>query len=92
MSRKTVLFLYTEFSSYLECCINELLNSSTIDFHIVRYPVNKEAPFNFNNLKFSCYCRSEFKSKKELLNFKNLMQKKRYLIYFHLVQVEMDTY
>ena len=69
MSRKTVLFLYTEFSSYLECCINELLNSSTIDFHLVRYPVNKEAPFHFNNLNFSCYCRSEFNSKKELLNF-----------------------
>lgn len=48
----TVLFLYTELADYfLQCCI-ELSGSAEV--HVVRWPVNKEAPFEFrfpDNLK-----------------------------------------
>jgi glycosyltransferase involved in cell wall biosynthesis len=48
----TVLFLYTELADYFLKCCNELAKSANV--HIVRWPVNKEAPFEFEysaNLK-----------------------------------------
>jgi glycosyltransferase involved in cell wall biosynthesis len=41
----TVLFLYTELADYFLKCCDEL--SKTHSVHIIRWPVNKEAPFNF---------------------------------------------
>ena len=41
----TVLFLYTELADYFLKCCAEL--SETANVHIVRWPVNKEAPFRF---------------------------------------------
>ncbi|MFT5914004.1 MAG: glycosyltransferase involved in cell wall biosynthesis [Bacteroidia bacterium] len=43
-SRKNIIFLYTEIAQYLVACISELKD---MDIHIFRYPVNKEAPFEF---------------------------------------------
>jgi glycosyltransferase involved in cell wall biosynthesis len=41
-----VLFLYTELADYiLKCCIKL---AETAEVHIVRWPLNKEAPFVFN--------------------------------------------
>jgi glycosyltransferase involved in cell wall biosynthesis len=42
----TVLFLYTELADYFLKCCDEL--SKTASIHIVRWPVNKEAPFQFS--------------------------------------------
>jgi glycosyltransferase involved in cell wall biosynthesis len=56
-----IVFLYTELAGYFLSCINELSKRSDIEVHIVRWPVNKEAPFNF---KFSStvkvYNRTDF--------------------------------
>ncbi len=41
-----VLFLYTELADYFLKCCEELAKSSEV--HIIRWPVNKEAPFEFN--------------------------------------------
>ena len=41
-----VLFLYTELAGYFLKCCEEL--SKNAEVHIVRWPVNKEAPFAFN--------------------------------------------
>jgi len=41
-----VLFLYTELADYFIACCKEL--SKTANVHIVRWPVNKEAPFQFS--------------------------------------------
>lgn len=41
----TVLFLYTELADYFLKCCDELSKSANV--HIVRWPVNKEAPFAF---------------------------------------------
>lgn len=42
----TVLFLYTELADYFLKCCDELSKKASI--HIVRWPVNKEAPFRFS--------------------------------------------
>lgn len=41
----TVLFLYTELADYFLKCCEELSGSAQV--HIIRWPVNKEAPFDF---------------------------------------------
>lgn len=43
----TILFLYTELASYFLAGINELIKKGH-SVHIVRWPVNKEAPFRFD--------------------------------------------
>ncbi|MDP2388408.1 MAG: glycosyltransferase [Bacteroidota bacterium] len=42
-----ILFLYTEIATYFTACCDELQKSAKV--HVVRYPVNKEAPFTFEN-------------------------------------------
>jgi glycosyltransferase involved in cell wall biosynthesis len=51
MSQKpVVLFLYTELAEYFLACL-EKLEQENIDVHVVRWPVNKEAPFQFRQLE-----------------------------------------
>lgn len=45
MSKAKVVFLYTEIAGYFLACVEEL--SKSADVLIVRWPVNKEAPFKF---------------------------------------------
>ena len=45
-----IVFLYTELAGYFLSCIDELSKQKHVEIYIVRWPVNKEAPFNF---KFS---------------------------------------
>lgn len=46
MHRTKIVFLYTEVAGYFLACVNEL--SKSADVLVVRWPVNKEAPFNFD--------------------------------------------
>lgn len=43
-----ILFLYTELAEYFLSCVNELSQHADTEIHIVRWSVNKEAPFNFS--------------------------------------------
>ena len=45
--RKKILFLYFELAGYFMACINRLIELYEVDVHIVRYPVNAIAPFDF---------------------------------------------
>lgn len=47
MSKPKIVFLYTELAGYLVACINELVRRD-VEVHIVRWPVNAEAPFKFH--------------------------------------------
>lgn len=47
MEKKKVVFLYTEIATYFIACCKTLLQEGT-EIHIVRFPVNKEAPFQFS--------------------------------------------
>lgn len=69
MDKKTVLFLYTEFSSYLESCLNFLVEHHSVNVFLIRYSVNNEAPFEFEKWDFKSEKRNIFKTKKQLLDF-----------------------
>ena len=45
MKRPVVLFLYTELAPYFLAGVERLVRDHDVDVHIVRWPVNKEAPF-----------------------------------------------
>lgn len=44
-ARTTILVLYTELAPYVLSCLNALVEQADADIHLVRWPVNKEAPF-----------------------------------------------
>ncbi len=61
-----VLFLYTEIADYFIAGCKALIEKN-VEVHVVRYPVNKEAPFQFDfSGKIKLYERNEF-SKDQLL-------------------------
>jgi glycosyltransferase involved in cell wall biosynthesis len=49
----TVLFFYTEISAYTEACLEALASRAKI--YVVKYPVNKEAPFQFSTIDNCTY-------------------------------------
>ncbi|HEY4651526.1 MAG TPA: glycosyltransferase family 4 protein [Pontibacter sp.] len=42
-----ILFLYTELAGYFLSCIKALTEEHVVEVHLVRWPVNSEAPFQF---------------------------------------------
>lgn len=42
-----IVFLYTELAGYFISCLEELLRSYPVEVHLFRWPLNKEAPFDF---------------------------------------------
>ena len=53
------LFLYTEIAEYFIACCNQLTEYG--DVHIIRWPVNKEAPFQFpENNKLNLYSKTDY--------------------------------
>lgn len=73
MQSKKILFLYTEIATYFTACIDEL--SRYAEIHVIRYPVNREAPFEFktDNSAINFYERNNFSCEKlfKLVNFIN---------------------
>lgn len=59
--KKRVLILYTELAGYIITCINEtIVLYPDVEFHVVRWPVNKEAPFQFELNSAAIYERNDF--------------------------------
>lgn len=48
MEKKRIVFLYTEIATYFLACVKALTEQHSVDVHVVRYAVNKEAPFIFD--------------------------------------------
>lgn len=59
---KRILFLYTELAAYFLVCVEELVRQSGAEVHIVRWPLNNEAPFHFqiNNNQVKIYDRKQY--------------------------------
>lgn len=58
---KKVLLLYTELAGYTLACLRALLQTDRVEVHLVRWPINKEAPFVFDfDSKLNIYERSDF--------------------------------
>ena len=51
---KRILFLYTEIAGYTVACLNEL-RKSEVEIFLIRWSVNKEAPFYFNNNNYTLF-------------------------------------
>ena len=67
MKKIQILFLYTELASYFLACVKALQANHPVEIHIVKWPLNQEAPFDFDfkeNIFF--YDRKAF-SKRDLL-------------------------
>ncbi|HQY00757.1 MAG TPA: glycosyltransferase family 4 protein [Flavobacteriales bacterium] len=47
-SRRTVLVMYTELAPYVLACLNAFVEQAKVDIHLVRWPVNAEAPFDLD--------------------------------------------
>lgn len=63
MEKKKIVFLYTELATYFLACIEKLLLRPEVEVHIVRWEINKEAPFHFSfsdNIKI--YNRNDYSS------------------------------
>jgi glycosyltransferase involved in cell wall biosynthesis len=55
-----ILFLYTEIAGYTLACLRAL-NATGANVHLVRWPVNQEAPFNFEfGERLTVYSRNDF--------------------------------
>jgi glycosyltransferase involved in cell wall biosynthesis len=68
----TILFLYTELAGYFVAGICELCKQGH-NIHIVRWPVNKEAPFAFNfPPDVSVYERNDYNAKELLVLTKEI--------------------
>ncbi len=69
---KRILFLYTELSGYIVNCLG-FAEKDGYNIHVVKYPLNNEAPFNFEPYSnINLYERESFKS---FLEFKELVVK-----------------
>ena len=65
---KKILFLFTELSGYMLHCF-KIAQQSGFEIHVIKYPVNKEAPFEFKSEnEIYLYDRKQFDSKQDLLN------------------------
>ena len=68
-----VLFLYSEVAAYFLACAEALHLEFGCQIHIVRWPVNPEAPFAFREYKgVTFYERSEFETKDVIELFEKL--------------------
>jgi len=45
-THRKALFLYTELAPYFLACVEHLVRDHDVEVHIVRWPVNREAPFD----------------------------------------------
>jgi glycosyltransferase involved in cell wall biosynthesis len=69
MEKKKIVFLYTELAAYFMACVKELMLVPGVEVHIVRWPLNKEAPFDFSfPAGLKVYNRNEYKEDQALLD------------------------
>ena len=69
--KKRALILYTEIAGYTITCINKTIDLyPDVEFYVVRWPVNKEAPFKFELNSAYIYERNDF-TNEQLLELAN---------------------
>jgi hypothetical protein len=70
MEKKRIVFLYSEIATYFLACIEELATRPDTEITVIRWPLNKEAPFHFSFLpSVSFKERSDFISDEKLMAF-----------------------
>lgn len=57
----SIVFLYTEISGYFYSCVKALTENFGVEAHVVRYPLDPNAPFKFESTeKITLYERRDF--------------------------------
>ena len=70
MEKKRIVFLYTEIATYFLACIEKLATHPNIEIVVIRWPLNKEAPFDFTcSSSISFHSRTDFTSDDKLIEF-----------------------
>lgn len=66
-AKQRILILYTELAGYTLASLRALTDAGNVDVHLVRWPVNSEAPFDFDfGNAFHVYDRKEYNNEKLL--------------------------
>ena len=61
LAKQNIVFLYTEIAPYFLACCNKLAEEYNVTIHVIRYPVNNEAPFVFSlQQKINLYNRKDY--------------------------------
>src|ERR1700752_3853814 len=59
--QNNIVFLYTEIAPYFLACCSTLAENYQTNIHVIRYPINNEAPFTFSNQeKVNLYNRNDY--------------------------------
>jgi glycosyltransferase involved in cell wall biosynthesis len=67
MQKKKIVFLYSEIATYFLACVEKLAQYEQVEVHIIRWPVNKEAPFQFSIPKeINVYDRGDYTQQEQL--------------------------
>ncbi|HLC84038.1 MAG TPA: glycosyltransferase [Bacteroidia bacterium] len=70
MEKKRIVFLYTEIATYFLACIEKLALQPNVEITVIRWPLNKEAPFNFSfSPSIAFYTRNDFTADEKLIEF-----------------------
>jgi glycosyltransferase involved in cell wall biosynthesis len=65
--KKNILFLYLEPAGYVEACLQRTAEKYPLSLHVVKYPLDPNAPFKFSNLSdVTYYDRSKYDDEKLL--------------------------
>lgn len=65
-----IVFLYTELAEYTLACFKALKQKEGVELTVIHYPINPEAPFDFNFQGIGNFrCVNEFKGSVELRTF-----------------------
>ena len=49
--KKKALFLYLEPAGYVEACLKKTVQLFPVEAHVVRYPLDPNAPFKFEEIE-----------------------------------------
>ena len=66
--RPKFLFLYTEAAPYVIACMERLAADHSVEVHLVRWPVNREAPFDLEKAEINIHERNDDRTLNELVN------------------------
>ena len=72
--KRSIVFLYTELADYIKVCLDRLANDG-VDVHVFHYPVNPEAPFEFDFKTSGChfYLRTDFSNRELQLKIESIL-------------------
>ncbi|HMR46775.1 MAG TPA: glycosyltransferase family 4 protein [Bacteroidia bacterium] len=64
-SKKKALFLYLEPAGYVEACFKKTVQNYPVELHIVKYPLDPNAPFRFDDVEgITYYDRKQYDGQK----------------------------